>query len=93
MNKSVKQEEFDKFKRAINISIDSLTRKVTTDKYKEYETVSRNELIQQVKLANAKFDALEEAINLIFSILESHDMNIITCMHCKQPLPKGNHEG
>jgi hypothetical protein len=93
MNKSVKQEEFDKFRRAINISIDSLTRKITTNKYyNKYDTASREELIQHVKLANAKFNAMEEAINLIFSILESHDMNIITCMHCKQPLPKANND-
>ena len=92
MNKSVKQEEFDKFRRSINISIDVINKKLAVEKYKENETVSRGELISHAKLANAKFDAMEEAINLIFSILESHDMNIITCMHCKKPLPKANND-
>jgi hypothetical protein len=93
MNRSVKQQEFREFKRNTNISLDVINKKLAVEKYKENETVSRGELISQVKLANAKFDAMEDAINLIFNILESHNLNITTCMHCKQPLPKGNHEG
>lgn len=92
MRKLVKQEEFDKFRRGVNVSIDVINKKLAVEKYKEHEAVSRGELISQVKLANAKFDATEQAINLIFSILESHDMNIITCKHCKQPLPKANND-
>jgi hypothetical protein len=92
MNRSIKEKEFDKFKRDTNISIDVLSRKITTDKYKENDTASRSELIQQVKLANAKFDAMEQAINLIFSVLESHGMNITTCTQCNQPLPKANND-
>ena len=92
MRKSVKQEEFDKFKRGINVSIDVINKKLAVEKYKEHEAVSRGELISQVKLANAKFDAMEQAIDLIFSILESHDLNIKTCAHCKQPLPKASND-
>jgi biotin synthase-related radical SAM superfamily protein len=93
MNRSVKQEEFDKFRRGVNVSIDVINKKLAVEKYKENETVSRGELISQVKLANAKFDAMEDAINLIFNILESHNLNITTCTHCNQPLPKADNEG
>lgn len=92
MRKSVKQEEFDKFRRAINISIDVINKKLSPYNIKEHNIVSREELIQQVKLANAKFDTIEQAIDLIFSVLESHDLNIKTCTHCKQPLPKANND-
>lgn len=92
MRKSVKQEEFDKFRRGVNTSIDVINKKLAVEKYKEHEAVSRGELISQVKLANAKFDAIEQAIDLIFSVLESHDLNIKTCTHCKQPLPKANND-
>lgn len=92
MNKSVKQQEFKDYKRSTNISIDSLNKRMRDIDRVPDGVASRKDLYSQVKLANAKFDAFEEAINLIFSILESHDMNIITCMHCKQPLPKAGNE-
>lgn len=92
MRKSVKQEEFDKFRRGVNVSIDVINKKLAVEKYKEHEAVSRGELISQVKLANAKFDAMEEAINRIFGILESHGLSVQTCTHCNQPLPKADNE-
>jgi hypothetical protein len=92
MNQSVKQQEFKELKRSINISIDNLNRKMYESNKPSDKPASRNELIQQVKLANAKFDAMEQAINLIFGVLESHGMNITTCTHCNQPLPKANND-
>ena len=92
MRKSVKQEEFDKFRRAINISIDSLNKRMRDIDRVPDGVASRKDLYSQVKLANAKFDAIEQAIDLIFSVLESHDLNIKTCTHCKQPLPKANND-
>ena len=93
MNKSVKQQEFKDFRRAINISIDSLNKRVYELDRSPDKPATKREVLTDRNLNNAKFDVMEEAINLIFSILESHNLNIITCMHCKQPLPKGNHEG
>jgi hypothetical protein len=89
----VKREEFDKFRRAINISIDNLNKRVYELDRSPDKPATKREVLTDRNLNNAKFDTFEEAINLIFSILESHNLNIITCMHCNQPLPKGNHEG
>jgi hypothetical protein len=92
MNKSVKHKEFDKFRRAINISIDGIHRRLDKIDRLPGDIASKRELLSDRNLNNAKFDAFEEAINLIFSILESHNLNIKTCMHCKQPLPKADNE-
>lgn len=92
MNKSIKQEEFNKFKRAINISIDNLGKKIHELTRPSDIPATKREVLLDRNMNNAKFDAIEQAIDLIFSILESHDMNIITCMHCKQPLPKANND-
>ena len=92
MNKSVKRQEFDKFMRAINISIDGIHRRLDKIDRLPGDTASKRDLLSDRNLNNAKFDAFEEAINLIFSILESHNLNIKTCMHCKQPLPKADNE-
>jgi hypothetical protein len=88
----VKHEEFDKFRRAVNISIDSLNKRVYELDRSPDKPATKREVLTDRNLNNAKFDTFEEAINLIFSILESHNLNIITCMHCNQPLPKADNE-
>jgi hypothetical protein len=92
MNKSVKHEEFDKFRIAINISIDNIYRRLDKLNIDPANLPSRQDLLNQYNLNQAKFDTLEEAINLIFTILDSNDMKIDTCMHCNQPLPKADNE-
>jgi hypothetical protein len=92
MNKSVKEKEFEKFRRAINISIDNLNKRVYELDRSPDKPATKREVLTDRNLNNAKFDTFEEAINLIFNILESHNLNIITCMHCKQPLPEDNND-
>jgi len=92
MRKSVKQEEFSKFRKAINISIDNLNKRVYELDRSPDKPATKREVLWERNLSNAKFDAIEQAIDLIFSVLESHGLNIKTCVHCKQPLPKANND-
>lgn len=90
--KWIKRQEFQDFRRAINISIDNLNKRMYEIDRSPDKPATKREVLTDRNLNNAKFDTFEEAINLIFSILESHNLNIVTCMHCKQPLPKADNE-
>jgi hypothetical protein len=92
MNKSVRQREFEFFKRSTNISIDGLNKRMREIDRVPDGVVNKREFYSERNINSAKFDAVEEAINLIFNILESHNLNIETCTHCKQPLPKADNE-
>ncbi len=92
MNKSVRQREFEFFKRSTNISIDGLNKRMREIDRVPDGVVNKREFYSERNINSAKFDAVEEAINRIFNILESHDLNIETCTHCNQPLPKADNE-
>ena len=88
----IKRQEFQDFRRAINISIDNLNKRMYEIDRSPDKPATKREVLWERNLSNAKFDAMEEAINRIFGILESHGLNVQTCTHCNQPLPKADNE-
>lgn len=80
------------FKRSVNISIDSLNKRMRELDRVPDGVVSKRDFYSERNINSAKFDVIEEAVNRIFNILESHGLNVQTCAHCNQPLPKADDE-
>jgi len=90
MRKSTRQE-LDAFKRAVNIAVDGVHRRI--DKIGLDKSDTRVQFLSDRHVNEAKFDALEKAYNEIVVILAVNDIVKPKCTECNQELPKDNHEG